>query len=555
MKVLKICLISILTILATEGVVAQQVVDSPTYQKDKKKGLDLSGYQSNVNQASYIVQRGDVSRADASCNCYTDPDATYTMDAGLSNTDDGNSLLVNLPFTFCFYGTNYNDVYINANGNVSFGSSYSTFTASGFPDNSFVMIAPFWADVDTRGFGQIFYKVTPNALYVNWVNVGYYDSHTDKRNTFQLVITDGTDLSIGAGNNVAFCYKDMQWTTGDASNGIGGFFGDPATVGANKGDGTNYIQFGRFDKSGSFYDGPDLNTDGIDWLDNKSLKFNTCVAANNIPPIPLSVDNCDTITVCVGEQFIVDFVAPEGNQITTVTANSSQAPNFSVVSSNPGLIGRLTGVFSGTFSNVGINNVSFTATDNGTPVEATTIDVVFNVLGAEVDFTANPENFRGYPNDNNNFYDQSQVSTIDTINSWAWSFGDGGTSGLENPFHVYADSGIYPVTLTITTTQGCTVSKTKYFTVLPDLFPPNVITPNNDKSNDVFSIKGLHFYKEVLFQVYNRWGVLVFEDTNYRGKWDGTNNSGEELAEGVYYYIITDDELKEDLKGTINIFR
>lgn len=555
MKLLKIYLLSILTVLVGAQVAAQQFVDSPAYQKDKKKGLDLSGYQPSVNQANYVVQRGDVSRADASCNCYTDPDATYTMDAGLSNTDDGSSLLVSLPFTFCFYGTNYTDVYINANGNVSFGSSYSTFTASGFPDNSFVMIAPFWGDVDTRGFGQVFYKVTPNALYVNWVNVGYYDSHTDKRNTFQLVITDGTELSIGAGNNVAFCYKDMQWTTGDASNGIGGFFGDPATVGANKGDGTNYIQFGRFDKSGSFYDGPDLNTDGIDWLDNKSLKFNTCVTTNNIPPIPLSVDNCDTITVCVGQQFTIDFVAPEGNQITTVTANSSQAPNFSVVSSNPGLIGRLTGVFSGTFGNVGINNVSFTATDNGTPVEATTIDVVFNVLGAEVDFTANPENFRSYPNANNNFYDQSQVSNIDTIDTWAWSFGDGGTSGLENPFHIYADSGLYPVTLTITTKRGCTVSDTKYFTILPDLFPPNVITPNNDKSNDVFSIKGLHFYKEVLFQVYNRWGVLVFQDTNYRGKWDGTNSNGDELAEGVYYYIITDDELKEDLKGTINIFR
>jgi gliding motility-associated-like protein len=555
MKVLKICLLSILLIIIRGDVSAQQYTNSANYQKDKKKGIDLSAYQSDVNQASSTIQRGDVSRADASCNCYIDPDMTYILDAGLSNTDDGSSLLVNLPFTFCFYGTNYNSVYINANGNVSFGGSYPNFTATGFPDNSFVMVAPFWADVDTRGFGQVFYKVTPNAIYVNWVNVGYYDSHTDKRNTFQLVLTDGTDLSIGAGNNVAFCYKDMQWTTGDASNGTNGFSGDPATVGANKGDGTSFIQFGRFDKPGSFYDGPGLSTDGVDWLDDKSLKFNTCVAANNIPPIPLSVDNCDTITVCVGEQFTVDFVAPESGQVITVTADNSQAPNFSVVNTTSGLIGGITGVFSGTFGNVGINTLSFTATDNGTPVEATTIDVVFNVLGAEVDFSAVPENFRSYPNDNNNFIDQSQVSIIDTIDTWFWSFGDGITSGLEDPYHLYLDSGYYPVTLTINTRQGCTVSKTKYFTILPTLFPPNVMTPNNDKNNDIFSIIGLHFYNEVVLEVYNRWGVLVFEDNNYQGKWDGKNKTGVDLAEGVYYYVIKDDELKEDLKGTINIFR
>ena len=52
-------------------------------------------------------------------------------------------------------------------------------------------------------------------------------------NTFQLIISDGTDTIIPANNNIAFCYGDMQWTTGAASSGIGGFGGTAATVGAN----------------------------------------------------------------------------------------------------------------------------------------------------------------------------------------------------------------------------------------------------------------------------------------------------------------------------------
>ncbi len=64
--------------------------------------------------------------------------------------DDGSTNLIPLGFSFCFYGTTYTDCYINNNGNISFGSPYSTFSSNPFPDPGFEMIAPFWGDVDTR---------------------------------------------------------------------------------------------------------------------------------------------------------------------------------------------------------------------------------------------------------------------------------------------------------------------------------------------------------------------------------------------------------------------
>ena len=56
--------------------------------------------------------------------------------------------------------------------------------------------------------------MTPTAIYVNWVEVGYYNSQTNLTNSFQLVLTDGNDPGDGIGNNVAISYLDMQWTTG-----------------------------------------------------------------------------------------------------------------------------------------------------------------------------------------------------------------------------------------------------------------------------------------------------------------------------------------------------
>ena len=41
-----------------------------------------------------------------------------------------------------------------------------------------------------------------------------------------------------------------------------------------------------------------------------------------------------------------------------------------------------------------------------------------------------------------------------TPTSWAWKFGDGGTSTARTPTHVYADDGVYTVTLTVTDDDG-----------------------------------------------------------------------------------------------------
>ncbi len=210
-------------------------------------------------------------------------DGSFSL--AMSANDDSYSPQLMFPFVFSLYGELYGYFWINNNGNVSFTGGVSSYTPWGFPIAGYPMIAPFFADVDTRGAGSVWYKIESNRVIIIWDGVGYYGSHTDKLNTFELILTDGTDPTIGLGNTVAFSYADMAWTTGDASDGDDGFGGYAATVGINKGDAVIYDQVGRFDHPGLDYDGPYGANDGVDWLDGKVFYFSTgSIATMTIVP-------------------------------------------------------------------------------------------------------------------------------------------------------------------------------------------------------------------------------------------------------------------------------
>ncbi len=314
------------------------------------------------------------------CDCYLPIDETFSIAAFTNGTapeyrnDDGSTPVIDLGFTFCLYGTNYTSCYINNNGNISFDNAQGTYSSEGFPSTNYILVAPFWADVDTRNTasGLVHYKITEHSLIVIWDAVGYYSSQADKVNSFQLIITDGQDPILEDGNNVSFCYGDMQWTTGSASQGTDGFGGVPATVGANKGDGIAFAQFGQFDAPGSFYDGPFNNPDGISWLDYKNFVFNTCQIENNIAPFAPSTGLCDTLVVCDGGSAYLQFLGPEQDQTVTIEYTVDVPGQIEVLSQpQPGS----TNVYINAIDNAvpGVYLVTITGTDDGDPNLSTTV--------------------------------------------------------------------------------------------------------------------------------------------------------------------------------------
>lgn len=65
---------------------------------------------------------------------------------------------------------------------------------------------------------------------------------------------------------------------------------------------------------------------------------------------------------------------------------------------------------------------------------------------------------------------------------------------------------------------------------------PNAFTPNGDGQNDVFRPSSVRFIETINFQVYNRWGQIVFTSSDPQINWNGNNNGGKPLSDGVYYY-------------------
>jgi hypothetical protein len=175
-------------------------------------------------------------------------DASFTTNSLPANDDGFTPNAQALGFTANFFGANGGNstgVFVSNNGYVTFSSGQGDYTPTGLTGSvTQPIIAPFFADVDTRGAGSALTTWGTgtinghNAFGVDWNGVGYYSGHTDKLNIFQLVMIDRSDT--GAGNfDFEFNYNNILWETGDASGGDNGFNGYCAHAGySNGGTGT-----------------------------------------------------------------------------------------------------------------------------------------------------------------------------------------------------------------------------------------------------------------------------------------------------------------------------
>ncbi len=403
-------------------------VDSKEYESLKTQGLLTNQTLVNVVSSNNpAIHFSGQSEKTGICDCLLQLDSTFLL-AMLPNDDLFSNAIV-LPFSFNFYGTTYDSVIINNNGNISFTNPYNNFTAFAFPNPSFNMIAPFWADVDTRSTngGNVWYRLNPHSLVIVWDHVGYFSMMEDKLNTFQLIISDGQDTLVPAGNNVSFCYGDMQWTTGSASGGINGFSGSPATVGVNIGNGLDYFQVGQFDTLGTAFDGPYNTVDQVDFLDNQEIYFNLAGSTTNIPPLVMSSLICDTIDVYTGDTLhkslnAVDFSlgvsTPEIGQLLTTTIQCSLPSALSYIETPNGEFTKYDVTFDATNVPTGICTIEMDVTDNGVPAQT-----VHKTIPVRVLYDANlsglspftEEKLSVYPNPTSSILNIDGMLTTDKI--------------------------------------------------------------------------------------------------------------------------------------------
>ena len=197
------------------------------------------------------------------------------------------------------------------------------------------------------------------------------------------------------------------------------------------------------------------------------------------------------------------------------------------------------------FDRPGSYSVSLTGVNAG-GCATTAQTVVVNVIDTiHADFTMRPE---GQPEASAWPLEvHAPATAVDFRNlsaggqvEWVWDFGDGVKSTDVHPRHSYTGTGTYMVTLRALNDAGCvsTAVKGPVVVVDPELFIPNVFSPNGDGNNDAFLVdyRGSQAFN---LKIFDRWGALLHDTRNRLDAWEGVDAKGADTPEGVYFYQVT----------------
>jgi nidogen-like/PEP-CTERM motif-containing protein len=176
------------------------------------------------------------------CSAVTASAEMFTNDfgplvPGYVPNDDFTFAAVPLPFSINYFGTTYSSIFVNNNGNATFGAGTGVFSPS--PLNSQTtqpMIAPYWTDLDSRsdplgaivagtgGSGVYFRQVSPTEVVMTWDRLGYFSVNYSGRAQFQLVLRDPTSAIPADEGVIGFFYDGV--TSGTDGHNVTVGFGD-----------------------------------------------------------------------------------------------------------------------------------------------------------------------------------------------------------------------------------------------------------------------------------------------------------------------------------------
>ena len=274
-----------------------------------------------------------------------------------------------------------------------------------------------------------------------------------------------------------------------------------------------------------------------------TITFPTPISPNAIPDKPRD---------CVPGEFIFTNTSTNPTEIFTTQFNFSNGESFLVNGSE---------TLENDFPSIGTYSLEITITSvYGCIYENTINDIVEVTPLPTADFTVskNPATW---------FETTIQTSdlSLGNISQWSWSspgssslISGGGSAIISYPEGV---TGIYPITLSVTTAEGCSDSITLEIEIVPDiiLYAPNSFTPDDDEHNQnwFLVIDGIDF-ENYRLEIFNRWGHAIWESLDANAKWDGRYN-GILVPDGTYTwklsYKMKDNDGRDFKTGFINVLR
>jgi hypothetical protein len=364
-----------------------------------------------------------------------------------------------LPFTFSFYGQNYNTVYFSSNGYLSFYSTSPTVWSNPtFPSdssNARRVIAPFWDDLTGTNSGGIFTNAGADYVCISWID--YYRLSEPIIGTFQVVLfQDG---------RIQFNYQYISYVSGGYTTGL------------NYGDGYYYNSYTQI-------------TDSTNYL---GLLFTPGVES-------------DTVLTTPADQ---EFEANSGPHLITWTATDSTlgaSPTYAISSNGVSIVSNMP------WSSGSPINLDVSGWSHG---EYDIVIFVYDGLGGEVHDEVNllitPAGGNLAPSFS--FRPENIDFATDSYSSYTieWGLYDPNVSGNQyyNIYYQYSWGGQYSLTGSQYWESGGTASYT-FYNWNPDHFRLNFVV------NDGFGLTASDTVEVVVFDPYNENPTLTTpEDITY----------------------------------------
>lgn len=219
------------------------------------------------------------------------------------------------------------------------------------------------------------------------------------------------------------------------------------------------------------------------------------------------------------------------------------------------------------FNQPGFYDVGLTVTSQAGGCEYTLVEEAYiNVYPLpDVGYFAGPQPTRA-PETEITFDGYSTANVVE----WFWTFNTFNPIGYsfeQDPVFEFpvTEGGIYPVQLQITDANGCVnvVNRQIEIQSMFNLYIPNSFTPNNDGYNDAFFVEGTDIDPDRFeFEVWNRWGELVWATTDPTDAWYGqVGEDGQHyVPNGPYSYRIEvhsveDETFRKEVFGVVTIIR
>ena len=311
----------ILEISSTDGLEQNKLISLQLGRVGERDplGPDAYGY--------YIYDNNDSSYDLAPTYDWIELDNGLGTAMSFDDDGDGNGSnlteVIDLPFSFRFYGIDYNQITIAVDGYMSFGNNevacHRNYPIPG-PGGPSPMIAPFWDDLKTGSSGNIYKYITDEMVVIQWDYLRTYENND--RNTFQVILynSDYNDYETVTGDGeIKIQYYDFNNTSNGSWSSYPPMHTAYATIGIKNHLGNTGLQY-------SFNN--EYANAAMQLSDNTAL-FITTGRANNYLIGDINADeSINILDVVQLVNLVLGADTPDGYQIIVSDINSDGQINI-----------------------------------------------------------------------------------------------------------------------------------------------------------------------------------------------------------------------------------